>query len=418
MVKYRRESELAASLQRKFSKYSDFTIIQEETVQLKDKTMRLDIVIKYGGKPVACIELKTKEGDFVCLKNHVETILKYSGIRFCFAVVNDSYRYYDQSLGKLIDKNEDDILYMLLDEVNHNAVKCNELKKPFSKLIEKRSDWGEYGKILLKYIDKGELKKCGKYVFLEEADEKNFFRELLLTTTNGRMPELLCRYTSAKSFYLCLQNGFRISSVEVMNDELETKVIDEYPNLQSVQTELSDYLFNGFLLSFSKIERKDKLLQWYMYGDQAKGVCFTVGPKNDKDVLWAPVVYIPKKQETKGLTLLDFLNELLSMEIDGQYLFKLRYWHYWKYFFKYDFYQEEEEVRMLIIQRDNGSVDWSEEFKMPYYYLSKKREELPFEIKGVMFGPRYHNTDNFQDYISRVLGNSMELIHSEIVGYR
>ena len=80
MVKYRRESELAASLQRKFSNFSDFTIIQEEAVRLKDKTMRLDIVIKYGGKPVACIELKTKEGDSVCLKNHVETILKYSGI--------------------------------------------------------------------------------------------------------------------------------------------------------------------------------------------------------------------------------------------------------------------------------------------------------------------------------------------------
>ena len=53
-----------------------------------------------------------------------------------------------------------------------------------------------------------------------------------------------------------------------------------------------------------------------------------------------------------------------------------------------------------------------------YYYLSKKREELPFEIKGVMFGPRYHNTDNFQDYISKVLGNSIELSHSEIIGYR
>lgn len=417
MVKYRRESELVASLQRKFSKYSDFTIVQEEPVQLKDKTMRLDIVIKYGGKPIACAELKTKEA-LIHITNHVEAILKYSGIKFCFAVVNDSYKYYESSTGILVDKNEDDILRMLLTEVNHNAVKCNELKKPFSKLIEKRSEWGEYGKILLKYIDKGKLKRCCKYVFLEEGDEKAFFRELLLTTTNRRVPELLCRYTSAKSFYLCLQNGFRISSVEAMNDELETKVIDEYSNLQSIQTELSEYLYNGFILSFSKIERKDKLLQWYMYGDQAKGVCLTVEPKNKRNVFWAPVVYIPKKQETKGQTMLDFLNELLSMEIDGQYLFKLRYWHYWKYFFKYDFYQEEEEVRMLIIQKGKGSTDWSEEFKTPYRYISKNRDNMPFEMKGVVFGPRYHNTDNLQNYISEVLGNSIEMSHSEIVGYR
>lgn len=413
---YKSESELAASLQRKFSKYSDFTIVQEEPVRLKDKNIRLDIVIKYGGKPVACVELKTDK-DLDHFIDHVEVIRKYSGIRFCFAVVNDSYKYYESSKGILVDKNEDDILKMLLDAVNHNAVKCNEIKKPFSKLIRTRSDWGEYGKTLLKYIEKGELKRCGKYVFLEEGDEKNFFRELL-TTTNERMPKLLCRYTSAKSFYLCLQNGFRISSVEAMNDELETKVIDKYPNLQSVQTELSEYLYNGFILSFSKIERKDKLLQWYMYGDQAKGVCLTIEPKSKPNVFWAPVVYIPKKQETNGQTLLDFLNELLGMEIDNLYWFKLRYWHYWKFFFKYDFYQDEGEVRMLIIQRDKGDIDWSEEFKMPYHYISKKKDNMPFEIKGVMFGPRCNNTDNLQNYVFEVLGNSIELSHSEIIGYR
>ena len=413
---YKSESELAASLQRKFSKYSDFTIVQEEPVRLKDKNIRLDIVIKYGGKPVACVELKTDK-DLDHFIDHVEVIRKYSGIRFCFAVVNDSYKYYESSKGILVDKNEDDILKMLLDAVNHNAVKCNEIKKPFSKLIRTRSDWGEYGKTLLKYIEKGELKRCGKYVFLEEGDEKIFFRELL-TTTNERMPKLLCRYTSAKSFYLCLQNGFRISSVEAMNDELETKVIDKYPNLQSVQTELSEYLYNGFILSFSKIERKDKLLQWYMYGDQAKGVCLTIEPKSKPNVFWAPVVYIPKKQETNGQTLLDFLNELLGMEIDNLYWFKLRYWHYWKFFFKYDFYQDEGEVRMLIIQRDKGDIDWSEEFKMPYHYISKKKDNMPFEIKGVMFGPRCNNIDNLQNYVFEVLGNSIELSHSEIIGYR
>ena len=411
------ESELAASLREKFSSYSDFTIVQDEPVRLKDKTMRFDIIIKYGGKPVACVELKTKE-DVAHLKNQVEIIQKYSEIRFCFAVVNDTYKYYNQSSRNLVDKNEDEILTMILDSVKDNAISCNELKDTFLKLVSTKPQWEKYGQIFSEFIDKGELKRCGSNVFFDDIHEKEFFRKLLLTETNGIMPEVLCRYTSAKSFYLSLKNEFRISSVEVMNDEFETKVIDKYPNLLSVKTELSDYLYNGFILSFSKIERKDKLLQWYMYGDQAKGICFTIEPKNDKDVFWAPVVYVPKKFETNGQTLLNFLNELLGIKIDNQYSFKLRYWHYWKYFFKYDFYQDEEEVRMLIIQKDKGSTDWSEEFKMPYHYISRKREDMPFDIKSVMFGPRCQNTDNLQNYVSEVLGNTVEITHSEIIGYR
>ena len=414
---YKSESELAVSLRKKFSSYSDFTIVQDEPIRLGDMTMRLDIVIKYGGKPVACVELKTKE-DLDHLKNHVETIRKYSGIRFCFAVVNDSYKYYETPSGKLVDRNEDEILTMILDSVKDNAISCNELKESFLNLVSTKPQWEKYGQIFSEFIDKGELKRCGCNVFFDDIHEKVFFRKLLLTETDGIMPEVLCRYTSAKSFYLSLENEFRISSVEVMNDEFETKVIDNYPYLQTVQTELSDYLYNGFFLSFSNIERKDKLLQWYMYGDQAKGVCFAVKPKNDKDVFWASVIYVPKKFETNGQTLLNFLNELLGVKIDNQYSFKLRYWHYWKYFFKYDFYQDEEEVRMLIIQKDKGSTDWSEEFKMPYHYISRKREDMPFDIKSVMFGPRCQNTDNLQNYVSEVLGNTVEITHSEIIGYR
>lgn len=73
---------------------------------------------------------------------------------------------------------------------------------------------------------------------------------------------------------------------------------------------------------------------------------------------------------------------------------------------------------MLIIQKDKGSTDWSEEFKMPYHYISRKREDMPFDIKSVMFGPRCQNTDNLQNYVSEVLGNTVEITHSEIIGYR
>ena len=417
MRTYKSESELVASLKNKFLKYSDFTIVQEERIRLKDITMILDIVIKYGGKPIACAEFKTKENSAHITK-HIETILKYSEIRFFFAVVNDSYKYYESSSGNLVDMNEDEILEMLLNSVNNNSELCNELRIPFLKLIcDNKHQWGKYGNILSDYINKGELKRYGNHVFFDDVQEKNFFRELLLTTSKGTMPKVLCRYTSAKSFYLSLKNGFRISSVEAMNDEFETKVIDNYPNLQSVKTELSDYLYQGFIMSFSKIGRKDKLLQWYMYGDQAKGVCFIVEPKDKVEVLWAPVVYIPKKKDTNTPTLLDFLNQLLGLKIDNTYSFKFRFWHYWKYFFKYDFYKEEEEVRLLVIQKEKGSTDWSEGFDMPYHYILKKRDEMLFDIKKVIFGPKC-SKKNLKNAISEALDKNIDITASEIIGYR
>lgn len=330
MVTNKNESEIVALLRKELSTFSDFSIVQEESVQLRDKTMRLDIVLKYGGKPVACVEVKTKENDSN-LKYHLKAIFDYTGMFFCFAVVNETYKYYNPSSGDLVDKNEDEVLTMILESVKDNAISCNELKDSFLKLVSTKPQWEKYGQIFSEFLDKSELERCGSNVFFDDIHEKEFFRKLLLKeTTNGIMPEVLCRYTSAKSFYLSLKNEFRISSVEVMNDEFETKVIDKYPNLLSVKTELSDYLYNGFILSFSRIERKDKLLQWYMYGNQAKGICFTIEPKNDKDVFWAPVAYVPKKLETNDQTLLYFFNELLGVKIDNQYSFKLRYWHYWK----------------------------------------------------------------------------------------
>lgn len=414
---YKSESELAASLNRKFSKYSDFSIVHDYTVRLKDKTMRLDLVIEYGGKPIACVELKTKE-DINNLRKHVMAILKYSGISFCFAVVKGSFRYVEPLSGKLIEKNEDDILRMLSDTVSNNTVECNELKKAFIKLINKQQQWSDYGRVFMRFLEEGCLQRCGRNVFFDEMQEKKFIRELLLKSVKKEMPKQLCRYTSAKTLYLSIHNGFRMSSVEAMNDEFETKVLDDYPNLRSSLTELPNYLNHGFILSFSAIERKDKLLQWYMYGDRAAGVCITVIPKYDNCLFWAPVVYIPKEKKNDSLTVLDFLDNLVGMVVENKYWFKLRYWHYWKFFFKYDFYREEEEVRLLIIQEENGDTAWSDEYIVPYHYISREIRNLPFEIKGVLFGPRYHDHNNLKNYISEVLGNSIEMSHSEITGYR
>ena len=43
---------------------------------------------------------------------------------------------------------------------------------------------------------------------------------------------------------------------------------------------------------------------------------------------------------------------------------------------------------------------------------------MPFNIIGVTFGPKYQDKDNFQIYISDILGDSIDITLSKIKGYR
>ena len=143
----------------------------------------------------------------------------------------------------------------------------------------------------------------------------------------------------------------------------------------------------------------------------------TAKVQGDNEFL-APVIYISPTSKTDGMNHLDFLNDLMGHKINDNVYFKLRLWYYWKYFFKYDYYKEEEEVRLLLIDKDKGNTEWSEEFNMPFHFISKKTEEMPFNIIGVTFDPKYRDKDNYQKYISDKLGDSIEISHSKIIGYR
>jgi hypothetical protein len=155
-----------------------------------------------------------------------------------------------------------------------------------------------------------------------------------------------------------------------------------------------------------------------MYGDRAKGVCFAIEAKEQKgeDYFFAPVNYISKNDE--DINLLSFLNDLMGLEFYDNYKFVLRFWHYWKFFFKYDYYNEEDEVRLLIIQKEEGETEWSDDLNMPYHFIRKKHNELPFSITDVVLGPKRSNPDNLISYIREDTDISCTILESEIKGYR
>lgn len=307
---------------------------------------------------------------------------------------------------------------MLLNGVYEGSHSCDEMIPPFKKAINKYNNWSEYIEILCKYIKKGALKRFGNSLFLDDKSEKDLMKELLWFNSDYNK-DSFCRYTSAKSFFLSLEGKFRLSSSEAMNDELETKVINDYDNLKLTSDYLASHLYNGFFMCFSADTRCDKLFNWYMYGDRARGVCFEIEPNDseNKECFFAPVVYITKKKDNDRHDLLSFLNDLVGWNIDGKYKFELRNWHFWKFFFKYDFYKEEEEIRLLIIQKKDGKFERSEEYGGVYQYIERDLNELPFTINRVVLGPKCTSNQLLKHYIYDRLSTYC-LEKSEICGYR
>lgn len=415
------EREILELFASRFKEVSDFSVKTGKRTSNHSKAHTYDIVVNYGDQLVAIAEIKKQENHGLELKNYLKHQLEYyqneESVKFFFSIVGKDFYSYDSEKEELVAQSEKDVFEMIIKTVYEQSELCDEYVEPICNRIKKNDKWEVYQEKLMKFLKKGSLRKIGNTIFLDEAEEKRLMRELLWMDADCN-EKRFCRYTSAKSFYLSLKSGFRLMNVENMNDELETKVIDDFLYLKPAHRNLSNYIYNGFIMCFSKMSRFDKLFNWYMYGDRAKGVCFAIEAKElmGDGYFFAPVTYISKNDE--GNNLLSFLNDLMGQEFCDNYRFVLRFWHYWKFFFKYDYYKEEDEVRLLIMQKEAGETEWSEELNMPYHFVCKKYNELPFRITSVVLGPKRSNPDNLIPYIKEDTDISCKIIESEIKGYR
>lgn len=417
-------SELESRFTGFFSGFKDFVVDTELKGSKENQTVRVDVVLYYAEKPIACVEIKDnnrKEGLEKHLRAQLQTVQNsFDSVKFFFGLVGGAYYYYDDKRKELIGKSEYELFEMLLASIYDNATKCNDLLDEFNEKVQK----GENGDTFKKHLKKDSLLRYGKNIFFDSKEEISLMLDLLQQQSSLKDYHNICRYTSAKSFFLSINKAFRVCSVEAMNDTLETKVIDKDEILGKVNTELSQYIYKGFIMCFTSIQRKDELFNWYMYGDRAKGVCFVAEPQKEcsTDIFIAPVVYC---SQTDKCELLHFLSKLLNEDIGG-YKFVLRYWHLWKYFFKYDYYKDEEEVRVLFIKRKDASqgdsqkddikMDWHPD-NIPYYYIDVKKEELPFKIKEIVLGPKLENKEEYKSYLQEHM-KGVAINGSRIEGYR
>ena len=441
------EKELEKKVVESFSRFNDIKVVLEPTSNIyswlsreRKKGLQPDVVIEYGEKPFAVIEINRNNSNnlehyiykqFTAYQEQVSKLIR------CYILkIDDSFYYYGVKDKKLSPLSYTEVIKKLIEALGkgeENASDKTELlissiEKCVKEIItsENERDINNYKDLFKKKLEKGKLMKHGNILFLERQTEIKLMRSLLENESPNENGETLCRYTSAKGLFESLKsNTFRLNSIESMNDAYETRVIDAYDKLKDTKNSINESLFRGYIMCFSNVARKDKLYNWYMYGGQAKGVCLTINRRNVKrktknnDYVFAPVVYAKMKDGKTECHLLDFLNNLTNLKVGKENMFKFRLWHYWKYFFKYDFYEEEMETRLVYITAEHPISGWNELYEIPCYYIEKSFEKLPFDISAITLGPKCGDNDFAQEVFSKMSNLKNENIKkSDIKGYK
>lgn len=413
-----------------FSVFNDIEVVVEPSSKKydwnSDKTLRPDIVIEYGQVPFAVIELSTENEaceQHIC--NQFKRYQQNTSILCYIAKIGDVFYYYSDIERQLFELSFEDVLKKLMRALKDGERNADNLKQALEDKIcsINPQKYNNYYKMFLEHLKKGSLMRHGNMLFLSRETEIDFMISILENEARNSTKETsgLCRYTSAKGFFLSLKsNSFRLNSIETMNDAFETKVIDDFEKLKNTKHSINEALYNGYVMCFSDISREDKLFNWYMYGSQGEGVCFSISRRNiapkEYYYVFAPVVYVHKRGNKIECGLLEFLNEMMDMKIDKK-TFKLRLWHYWKYFFKLDFYDEEIETRLVCITDEIAKSDWNSFYNVPYKFIERKIVDLPFEIVRLTLGPKFCNSEMIKEYVTQQLKN-INVRSSYISGFR
>ena len=159
-------SELESRFTGFFSGFNDFMVDTELKGSKENHTVRVDVVLYYAEKPIACVEIKDhnrKEGLEEYLRVRLQTVQNsFDSVKFFFGLVGGAYYYYDDKRKELIGKSEYELFEMLLASIYDNATKCNDLLDEFNKKVQN----GEIEDTFKKHIKKDSLLRYGKNIFL------------------------------------------------------------------------------------------------------------------------------------------------------------------------------------------------------------------------------------------------------------
>ena len=253
------------------------------------------------------------------------------------------------------------------------------------------------------------------YFMFTPQYERLFFCSLLGSTSGT--PKRVCRYTSLASLFRTLSESQQsMCSVVCMNDITETNYAKQFISdaisrsnvLQrlNARTNANRSNSNYFILSGSRMGKKDDLNMWRLYGDDSKGVCLWYEVDEMPDNFFIAKVSYAKNNTHAELS---YLANKLSKNVCGRN-FEIRNLESWLHFFKPAEYAVEEETRLLfelndimLLETYNGKwiLNSDNNIIAPIvsFPIGKKNNKFPLTLNKIVLGPSCSEKETNQEQL-------------------
>lgn len=367
-----------------------------------------DLIIKAGKKNIAAIEIKSSNTLNRAITNFTTDFYFLFKVRYFIYTDGLTFYFFDRFINpkEKIKTDNKGFVNRLTRQISMDSLR--KLKQSVSKIIEEQIEKdNQFPKLkdLFKNISNKitkELKLSSDYTLFFEGgktDVDSFEHQFFVGLLDNDVPETIYRYSSFDRVFKILNEGtIAMLGLPGMNDTTEPNYIDNYLN------DTDDKFWELPPQSIAAINRRfimsctvhyDDLMQWRLYGDDAKGACIKfetkASLKTSQRFYLGKVKYANEKNQHPELL---FIKEIIK-RVRQELLFEIRFvlLYVWRHFFKPREYNYEGEIRLLYIhKKGEREKKWiiAEPYSIvnPMVIFDLNENEFPLKIKEVMLGPK------------------------------
>jgi hypothetical protein len=364
-----------------------------------------DVIIKAGNTNIAAIEIKTSNA----LKREARRFNNdyYFQFKVRFFVYTDGQefiifdRFQNTKTGKQADlKRFSDIITESLSTDTTDKIKKDVIDIFLDEATKKQDSLPQIKQLIINNKNRiyDELKISNDYKLYFEGgktDLNSFENQFFINLLDNKVTGKFYRYCSFERIFEDLNNKtIAMLGLPGMNDTTEPNYIDNYLNdtndhFWELPHQTIEAINRRFILSCTTL--RDNLLQWRLYGDNAKGACIEFKVKSklkEKERFYlGKIKYANSNDEHYELVFLKRIIDKIKRQLGLELRFVLLY--VWRHFFKPKEYEHEKEVRLLYLPKQ-GTVARNWILAEPYAIVNPmvlfNIDEFPLEITEIILG--------------------------------
>jgi hypothetical protein len=403
---------------------------------------RPDLIIKADKKIIAAIEIKSSEKLNSSLMSFTTDFYFMFKIRYFIYTDGVNFHVFDRLKNpKKSIKIDSEKFVFKMTSLTLITIQEELKMKVKSIIFNKIENYSKKNSNLISLKDKfsntfiQQLKLSSEYLFYFEngkTDVNSFEFQLFEKLLNNKSPETIYRYCAFnRGFQIVDDSKIAMLGLPGMNDTTEPNYIDNYLNdSNEVPWEMAAQsraaLNRRFIMSCTTLP--DDLMQWRLYGDDAKGCSLKFNTKdvlqNSQQFYLGEVKYADKNGEHPELKILKEIRKEIKEKLFLDIKFISLY--VWKHFFKPYEYAYEKEIRLLYIhKKEDREKKWiiAEPYGIvnPMVIFDMTKNEFPLKLTEIMLGPKKSEKELNKSQLKQMISEkskTLEVSVSKLNVYR